>query len=124
MESAGTWAIPHQAPTDDAIRDADALQLDLRGHVTRMVDEDVLRSADLIIVMERGQKEALLTEFPECRYRTYLLTELLQGVPFNIPDPIAYPGEHGRVLREMCEVIGRALERIIELAGSAGRAPN
>lgn len=120
VSSAGTWAIPKQTPTADSMRDAAALELDLGSHVTRMVDADVLGEADLIVVMERGQKEALLTEFPACQGRTYLLAEMLQGVPFNIPDPNAYPGEHDKVLREMCEVIERAFARIVELAQATG----
>lgn len=122
VESAGTWAIPRQVPTAESIRDAKTLELDLGGHVTRMVDAQILRGADLIVVMEKGQKEALLTEFPECGARTYLLAELLQGVPFNVADPVAYPGEHDKVLREMCDVIGRAFERIVELTAESESA--
>ena len=119
VESAGTWAIPRLGPSAEAIRDADGLGLDIRDHVSCMVDEEVLRDAGLIITMEKGQKEALLTEFPGCGGRTYVLSELLGGLTFNVPDPVAYPGEHGKVLREMCELIERAFPRIVELAASA-----
>lgn len=122
VTSAGTWAIPRLPPTAEAIRDAAALGVDIRKHVTQMVEPDMLRQADLIIVMEKGQKEALLTEFPVCEGRIYVLAELLPGVTFNVPDPIAYPGEHGKVLREMCDVIERAFPRIVELAEVPSRA--
>lgn len=116
VASAGTWAITEQPACPEAIRDARALGLDIGDHRTRMVDAKVLGEADLILVMERGQKEALLTEFEECRPRVYLLADLQESASFNIPDPIAYPGEHEKVLREMCEVIGRAFVRIVATA--------
>src|SRR5512147_3158605 len=84
VSSAGTWTMDELPPVPDAILEARQLGLDIRRHQSRVVTAGMLRDADLILVMERGQKEALQIEFPDCRPRVVLLTELVEDRPYDI----------------------------------------
>lgn len=119
--SAGTWTVPGQLLSMDAVQDAILLGVDMQGHQTQMVDKAMLDAFDLILVMEKGHCEALGIEFPESQERVHLLTEMVEAVPSDIPDPLFFPGEHYRVLRQMCDLIERGFARIVELAESNSR---
>src|SRR5512142_1493029 len=73
VASAGTWAVPGRPIFPDAAQAAAKLGVDVRSHVTRLVDEAILSDHDLILVMEKGHKEALRVEFPAVRDRLFLL---------------------------------------------------
>ena len=51
------------------------LGLDIAGHASRLINAGLVRDADLIVVMEQGQKEALQAEFPENAHKVHLLSE-------------------------------------------------
>lgn len=122
VDSAGTWAIPGQARLTEALEAARLLGLELGDRLTRTVDAKMLRQQDLIIVMERGQLEALRIEFPDLQERFHLLTEIVDGAPSDIADPLRSPGETQRALRDMTNLIERGLPRITELAESLARS--
>src|SRR5574339_783118 len=63
VESAGTWALVDRRVPPDVRIAARMLGIDLRNHRTRPVDAPLLERFDLILVMERGHREALLIEF-------------------------------------------------------------
>ena len=85
--SAGTWTEPGLPAHTKALSAARALGLDLETHHTRVVSTAIMATADLIIVMEQGHKEALECEFPTCRERIVLLGELAGERYPEIPDP-------------------------------------
>ena len=86
--SAGTWAMDGLPPVPDAVLEAKQLGLDIQQHKSRGVTADMLREADLILVMERGQKEALQIEFRAHRQKIALLTEVAEEAPYDIADPM------------------------------------
>ena len=87
VSSAGTWVSPGSTVPLDLVRRLHALGINLDGHQPRGVTEAMLRETDLILVMERSQREALGVEFPFTRGRTHLLTEVARGIAVDIPDP-------------------------------------
>jgi protein-tyrosine phosphatase len=87
VASAGTWTYTGLPAHPEALMAAAALGLDLSAHRTREVNSALLTAADLIIVMEQGQKEALECEFPNCRGKIALLGELAGERDPDIPDP-------------------------------------
>ncbi len=124
VQSAGTWTGPQSSLLKDAAEASRELGFDLGDHRTRPVDRALLDRSDLILVMEQGHKEAVLTEFPEAGPRTHLLSAMVEAFPFDIPDPLAMPRERVGILREMCEMIERGLPRIMQLAtAGSGRRP-
>ena len=61
--------------------------IDISTHRSRIVNEKIVNTADLILTMEKGQKEALRAEFAQISDKIFLLTEM-DGLGYDIPDPI------------------------------------
>lgn len=125
VESAGTWArvgVP-AAPVAQTVMQERGL--DLSAHRSRSVSRELLHSFGLILVMERGQREALQIEFPGVSGRVCLLSEMA-GSAYDIPDPITGPlAEVRNVAREIDMVLERGFDRIVALAdGTMQRASN
>ena len=109
--SAGTWTLDGLPPMSDAIHKAKQLGLDIQEHRSRAVTADMLQQADLVLVMERGQKEALQIEFQAYRQKVVLLTEVAEGNPFDIVDPVKDPS-NADVAAEICGLIQAGFEKI------------
>ncbi|MCY1215393.1 Low molecular weight protein-tyrosine-phosphatase Ptp [compost metagenome] len=84
------------APPVGAAADPRAVRLlahegyDLRGHRARAVDATLVNAADLVLVMDRYQRDELEHMFPQARGKTYRLCEFVQA---DVPDP--YGGSQG-----------------------------
>jgi protein-tyrosine phosphatase len=117
VESAGTWVKDGLDASAMALEAAASLGLGwLENHRTRRVRPGMLARFDLILVMERGHKEALCAEFPSVCGRVHLLSEVVDGIPYDIPDPGnrgVDPAEVGAILSDL---IARGKEKIQELA--------
>ena len=59
----------------------------LNQHITRQVNLFLLEAADLVVVMESGQKEALRYEFPSTAGKIHQLSEIVDGISYDLPDP-------------------------------------
>jgi protein-tyrosine phosphatase len=90
--SAGTWTRPGRPIPPDAIQTAAKFKVDLAGRRSQLVDRKLLSDFDLILVMEKGHKEALCHEFPEFCGRIHLLSEVVEKMVYDIPDPV-FPGQ-------------------------------
>lgn len=122
VESAGTWATEGLPAPGFAARTAASLGLGwLEGHRTRQIHPDLLAPFDLVIVMETGHREALCAEFPSICGRVYLLSELVDSLPYDIPDP-GLPGVDAAAAASMIfDLIIRGKDRILKLADTHRR---
>jgi protein-tyrosine phosphatase len=123
VESAGTWANSGTRAPDIAVQVAESLGLPrLDRHLSRQIDRQLLEGFDLVIVMETGHKEAICIEFPSICQRTYLLSEIVDGISYDIPDPpnsaSVTPDEAGTILFDL---LARGKEKILKLAESFSR---
>ena len=122
IESAGTWATDGSRAPAMTEETARSLGLPgLQGHLTRQVDRELLAQFDLVIVMEQGHKEALCAEFPAACRKISLLAEIVDGVPYDIPDPgkgQAAPAETGSILADL---LRRGKEKILASAESLSK---
>lgn len=117
VESAGTWTTPGMPAATSAVQIAKQLRLTgLDHHLTRQLDQQLLDRFDLILVMESGHKEAISTEFPAVCNRVYLLSELVDDFPYDIPDPVGPGVDPGEVGRDLHRIIARGKEKILGLA--------
>ena len=117
MESAGTWTEPGLPAAAVAIKIAEGLGLPgLKAHLTRQVSLELLDQYDLILPMERGQQEAILSEFPAVSGRTMLLSEIVDGLPYDIPDPIDLINAPDEVASELEMLIKRGGVKILKIA--------
>ncbi|MDW7755873.1 MAG: hypothetical protein SCH68_11985 [Brevefilum sp.] len=117
VASAGTWASPGQPAMPKAVQLAKEYGLDLSYHKSRIVSEDLLVQSDLILVMEGGHKEALRHEFPGTADRVYLLTEVVEDLTVNIPDPYGEAqADPEEVVKEIVGLIDDGYEQLLSLA--------
>jgi len=87
VASAGTWTKDGLAFIPSPAWAMDHFSLDLSNHASKAINPKLVAKNDLVIVMERDQKEALQIEYPEMRSKILLLTEFLDSHPYDIPDP-------------------------------------
>jgi protein-tyrosine phosphatase len=87
--------------------------VDLDGHRTRRLDDDVVREVDLLLVMEAWQARAIERRWPAARDRVRLLGDFLPAPPFGIEDPWGQPEPVWRSAYRRIEVsIARMVQRL------------
>ncbi len=118
--SAGTWTSEGMPAAFEAMRAAALLGLDISTHSSREISAELVKAADLILVMEQGHKEALQAEFPRSAHKVHLLSEAATGVAYDIQDPASSAAAED-VPGEIVELIHEGFDRICALA-RGGRA--
>lgn len=117
VSSAGTWTAAGQPPHPAALQAATSCGLSLEGHTARLIEASTLSQSDLILVMEKGQKEAILSEFPNVGQRVFLLSEVVEGVAYDIPDPLGSEDDPPEaIIKEVCNLVQKGFDKICELA--------
>ncbi len=113
VTSAGTWTRDGLSVSPFCMDLARAHGVDLSGHHTRSITSLPIKRFNVIVVMEQGQKEALVTEFQEVRNKIFLLSTLAGRLPYDIKDPISQDAETAsEIIRDMRECIEFAFARI------------
>ena len=72
--------------------------MDISGHRTRKLTNKEIEKADIILVMERSHKDAIISEVPDAGSKTFLLGGFKSAAidpdkNIDIPDPIGMPVE-------------------------------
>ncbi|MFM0294050.1 MULTISPECIES: low molecular weight protein-tyrosine-phosphatase [Paraburkholderia] len=103
------------APIDSFARDMLSVRgIDMSSHAARRLNERVCGAADLILVMELTQKQAIETFYPTTRGRVYRLAEAEHA---DIPDPF---GRSARIYDQAMALIERGVrdwtKRIADLS--------
>lgn len=114
--SAGTWTVSGRSVPQEVQLAAKKFDLDLKDHTTYMLDANLLADQNLILVMERGHKEALSYEFPPARNKVYLLAEVVDGEIIDIPDPLKSGQAIDELAADISKLIDRGYLKIIQLA--------
>jgi len=115
--SAGSWVQDLLPPTPEAFIEAAKRGLDLSSHISQGIEAFDLDSVDLLLVMEIGQKESILLDFPKLSGRIFLLSEL-SGLAFTIPDPYLTKESFSEIALEIETLIKENFEEIINIAYS------
>lgn len=117
VESAGTWAKEGVAPPAYMVDIAKRLGLDgLDQHRSQQITHKMIDLFDLIMVMEAGHKEALRSEFQSAQKRIYLLSEVTDGLSYNIADPSTPDINPYKIAKQIDQLIVKGFDRIIEAA--------
>ncbi len=116
VNSAGTWTAPGQLLPDEAVELARAHGVTIDGYKTRMLTANMLAESDLILVMEEGHKESIKAEFPFAREKVYLLSQVMEGIAYDIPDPATAQGEARAIIRDLVEMIRAGYMKIYSIA--------
>ena len=115
VSSAGVSVYKPSKASDHAIAAAKTNGLCLRGHKSRRVTDEMLKSADLILTMTNGHKHYLSDEFPQHDEKIYTLYEFCAGTDDDIVDPFGgersdYDGCFGQ-LNELIKMLTEKLKR-------------
>jgi protein arginine phosphatase len=104
--SAGTWAQENLPASGHALTALAERGIDLQSHRGHTITRQDLADAAVVIVMTRSHRDALGAEFPECRPKLHLMSELKDRL-FDIDDP------YGGTLAEYRET-AQQLQELIE----------
>ena len=123
-ESAGVYASDGQPATEFSRQVAAERGLDLSAHRSKSVDAERLRSADLVLVMEPGHRQALQDEFHQLAGRVHLLSEVAdESGP--VEDPVGTTIENYRETADrLTDLLTRGFSRIRTLAGTRTEGPS
>lgn len=120
--SAGTGG-PAGMPATDLAREVCASRgIDISGHLSRSVDQELIDDADLILAMTRWHADHIASTYPGAARRTFTLSEFAVGHDEDVPDPIGGPVEDYERAYSMIEgYLKDALPSILRLAGEDAR---
>ena len=76
------------------------------------VTKAMVKTADVVLVMEVSQRVVVCRRFPEARRKTFLLSGLAPDVPLEIRDPA---GKDEAALDMCLDQIARALKPVIAI---------
>ncbi len=116
IESAGTWTRPGQPASPETVRAAAKFGADLAGHLSQLINADLLSRFDLILVMEKGHKEALDLEFPFASHKIHLISQVVDCLVYDIPDPMNSGQEIDLLASDLFKLIEKGYQAICELA--------
>lgn len=122
VASAGSWVNDLFPPTSEAFVEATNRGLDISSHISVGIEALDLDSIDLLLVMELGQKESILLDFPKLKNRTFLLSAL-SGPPFSIPDPYVTKETCSEIAAEIETLIKTDFDKIIALSNARNQSP-
>lgn len=117
VDSAGTHAMPYYAIVGDLKTVMDENSVDYAGHIPQMIDENIMKSSDLVIVMTKDHKEEISRRFPAYKDKVFLLTEYADDDNKNkdIIDPIGMSVETYRnVYKQIAENLDKLKEKLDE----------
>ncbi len=111
VASAGIGAFPGLPASKEAIIAMKELGIDIRNHKSATVNTELVRSANLILAMERFHLEEILRIEPSAKDKTYLLGQFgPKDKPLEVEDPVGMPTE---VFRRVAARIFECLKGVI-----------
>jgi protein-tyrosine phosphatase len=117
VSSAGIWTERGLPPLPPIQKAAKELGMNIDSHRSQQVSLTLLLRQDLILVMEAGHKESLQIEFPNQASKVYLLSEVVDGLTYDIPDLMSNHGKSDLdVIQELYKIIFRGYKIIFQLA--------
>jgi protein-tyrosine-phosphatase len=117
--SAGVLAFPGMPPSEDAVAVMAHEGIDISNYRSRLLTDEMIRSANLILVMERLHRIIVLRKVPEAENKVFLLKTFGVDGPgegdLEVPDPIGKPVDvYHRCVADIKESLTRLVKRIYE----------
>ena len=84
IESAGLSAMVGHPADDKAIACMDQLNIDMRSHIARQITAELIKKADIVLVMSNNQSQHIAQKWPFAKGKVFRLGHW-QGQ--NVPDP-------------------------------------
>lgn len=116
IDSAGTWAVEGIPASGKSQFLLGERGIDIHDHRSKCVSREMLSAFNLILTMERGQKEALQAEFPEIRTRVFMLSEMIDQ-SYDIQDPFnGSLDEYREAFGDIENILNEGFDKIRSLA--------
>ena len=117
VSSAGTWAENGRKASRYSVEVLNEREnLDISRHRSREVTKEMVRTADLILVMTANHAESLQIENRGASAKIYLLSQLVDDLKYDISDPYGQSkDEYVVMVRAVTNLVDEGLERIIQL---------
>ena len=115
-ESAGTWTKADLPAHPAALQVAEEMGLNLANHRSRRVEDVRLEEYELILTMERGQRDALRAEYYQHARRIFTLAERASGYAYDVVDPEGHTVPATRATAHELEKLIRALRGKMDVA--------
>lgn len=112
VSSAGTMPPQNRPPTDYAVMTMLERGVDIRPHRSRPLTKEMVKQADLILVMEHAHRRFIISQIPEAEDRIFLLSEYGLNKGKEIDDPV---GQDLNRYRQIADIIEREIRRILPL---------
>jgi protein-tyrosine-phosphatase len=113
--SAGTAAFPGQNASRQAERVMEEMGISLVGHRSRLIDEDLLDKADLILTMTDRHKTFVQAQHPSVWKKVHTLKEYVGMKQKDISDPFGHSDEvYRKAAREIQEALEKLLDKLSE----------
>ena len=93
VQSCGIATFLGMGASREAIEVLRHVDIDLLGHKSKPLNEELVNWSDLILVMERRHKNRVLEDWPEAKNKVFLLTEFAKLEEKDIIDPVGKPPE-------------------------------
>jgi len=117
IASAGIYAAPGYPAAQHTLVVLRNKGVDLSAHRSTQITLEMMQAYNLILTMERGQKEALQVAFPDQAQKVYLMAEMI-GEYWEIVDPVGGAfSEFEETAREIEHILTTGYQRICTLAG-------
>lgn len=88
IQSAGLGALVEHPAEETAMKVAAKNGIDMSAHKAKQVTMDMLKWADLVLVMEAGQRDSLLQKYPWLEGKVFRYGE---SAKVDVPDPYRRP---------------------------------
>lgn len=119
--SAGVGTVAGMQATEHTKKVMEEEGIDVSGHVSQPLTEDLIRKADIIFAMEKFHKDMVLKKVPQAYGKVYLLMEFGRKpediTQREIPDPFGKPLE---VYERVLGMIKESLEKVIKMLSREG----
>ncbi len=116
VASAGVFAAPGYPAAQNTLVLLKQKGIDLSGHRSVQITLEMMQSYNLILTMERGQKEGIQIAFPDHAQKVYLMSEMV-GEYWEIGDPVGGALiEFEETAREIEQILITGYDRICRLA--------
>ncbi|MBP3361946.1 MAG: low molecular weight protein arginine phosphatase [Clostridia bacterium] len=113
-QSAGIFAEPGQPASENAVIAMEDYGIDLSGHISRQITDELVTDADLVLTMTEGHKMLTAGLAPE---KTFTICEFA-GYDGEISDPFGGDvDEYKSVAREIYDCLTDIAEKIVDIFG-------
>jgi protein-tyrosine-phosphatase len=123
VDSAGIWAHPGLPPAQFTREVLQARGIDLGDYVSRPLTREMIEEFNLILTMERNQREALRAAFPQHTGKIFVLSQMAGNKVNDIVDPVGGPlVDFEDTAREIEQILEKGHVRIRKLAAGGKTA--